>query len=267
MTRISLAGLIGLLVSSTACVIAVVERSGEGHSWPVRGEYQETLDLEAGGAIILENSDGDIEISGWEEERVDITAYRRRDLPPSAGLYFSGKRFALPDIRSQRTGDAVKIRTEAEDRKEGSRVHYILKVPRSVRLERIVNGRGDILISDLYGRIVVAARKGRVAVENFSGTLDIQLESGGVEAELLDPRPEDSVRIKVGRGDIVVYLEPEIAARFSLEAPGGNISSEIDLNQPLPARAISTTTGEGGISVELTALQGDVKIRKMEGSP
>ncbi len=257
----------GLILSAAACVIAVVDRSSEGQSWPVQSQYHRALGMKSGGVLILENTDGDIEISGWEEKKVDITASRRRDLPSSGGIYFLGKRFSPPDIRTEGTGDTVKIKTEKErDRESGEIVHYILKVPRSIRINGVSNGRGDIRISDVYGKAVVAAQEGRVEVINYSGSLDIRLGNGNVEAELLDLRPEDSIRIEVERGDIAVYLDPGISARFSLEAPAGTISSEIDLNQPVSSQKVSSTTGEGGVSLELTALQGDIKIRKVEGS-
>jgi hypothetical protein len=266
--RIAFAWLAMLMLSAGACVIAVVDRSSEGQSWPLESEFHRTLDLESGGAVLLDNADGDIEISGWEEEEVDVVAYRRRDLPPEAGLYFLSGRFSFADIQMQKIGETINIKTAQEGSGgKGSIVDYVLKVPRSVRLDRVGNGRGDILISGLYGQAVVEAKKGRVAIGNYSGSLDVRVENGSVEAELLDLRPEDSVRIKVDRGDIVLYLEPRIAARFSLEALSGNISSEIDLSQPLPAQKVTATTGDGGVVLELTALQGDIKIRKVEGSP
>lgn len=256
-----------LTFSSSACVIAVVDRSSEDQPWPLQSEFHKTLDLESGGVVNLDNAEGDIEISGWTEEKVDIVAYRRRDLPPEAGLYLLSGRFSFADISAQKIDGTVNIKTKGEGyKKNGSIVHYVLKVPRFVQLDRIVNGRGDIRISGLYGRAVVESKEGRVAIGNFSGSLDVRLENGSVEAELLDPRPEDIVRIKVERGDIIVYLEPGIAAGFSLEAPVGNISSEIDLAQPLTAQKVSAKTGAGGVTLELTALQGDVKIRKVEGS-
>jgi hypothetical protein len=258
----------GLILSATACVIAVVDRSNEGQSRPIQSQYHRALEMKPGGVLILENTDGDIEISGWAEEKVDIAASRRRDLPPSGGIYFLGKRFSPPDIRTERTGDSVEIKTEEKRDKEGGDiVHYALKVPRSIRIDSLSNGRGNIRIADVYGKAVIAAKEGRVEVMNYSGTLDIRLGNGNIEAELLDLRPEDSIRIEVERGDIVIYLEPGISARFSLEAPAGTISSEIDLNQPVPSRKVSSTTGEGGASFELTALQGDINIRKVEGSP
>jgi hypothetical protein len=268
MAKIAAAWLVVLMFTAGACVIAVVDRSSEGQSWPLQSEFHKTFDLESGGVFNLDNGEGDIEISGWAEEKVDVVAYRSRHLPPEAGLYFLGGRFSFADIRTQKRDGTVNVRTEGDGYKEnGSIVHYVLKVPRSVRLDRVRNGRGDILISGIYGRAVVESKEGRVAIENFSGSLDIRLENGSVEAELLDPRPDDIVQIKVERGDIVVYLEPAIAALFSLEAPAGDISSEIDLDLPLPARKVSAKTGGGGVTLELTALQGDIKIRKVEGSP
>ncbi len=253
------------MLLSSACVIAVVDKSREGRPWSLTHEFHRTLDLESGRGIILENTNGDIEISGWEEGKVDITAYRRRNFPSSPGIYFSSKRFSPPDILIQSTDGTVRIETEeAQDGDAGTFVHYVLNTPRSIQLERISNGLGNILISDLYGKAVVAAKEGRVGIENYSGSLDIWLGSGSVMAELLDVRPGDIIRIKVERGDIVIYLEPGIGARFSLNAPAGKISSELDFPRPLPAQNVSLTTGEGGASLEVTALQGNIQIRKVE---
>ncbi len=268
MTRIAVVFLAGLMLLSGACVIAVTDSSSGGQAWPIHSEYHKSLDLESGGVVNLENSNGDIEISGWTENKIDITAYRKRSLPSKAGLYFWSGRFSPADVQVKRTGEVIRIKTQEEGYKEdGSIVHYVLKVPRSVRLERIGNGGGNILISDVYGQAVVDAKEGWVGIENYSGSLDVRLERGRVEAEVLDLRPEDSIRISVDRGDIVIYLEPGISARFSLEAPEGNISSEIDLNQSLPARKVSSTTGDGGASLKATTFQGDIKIRKVEESP
>ena len=164
--KVSQALPIVMLLLAGACVIAVVDRSGEGRPWPIRGETHRTLDLDPGGAVILDNSNGDIEISGWNEAKVDITAFRSRVLPSSGGVYFLGKRFSPPEVRSKKTGETITIKSEVEGRDGESTVYYALRVPRSIRLERISNGRGDILVSDVYGRAGVSAGEGRVEVEN-----------------------------------------------------------------------------------------------------
>jgi hypothetical protein len=142
-----------------------------------------------------------------------------------------------------------------------------LKVPQSVHLESIRNGRGRIVVSDVYGRALLEAEEGEIRVANCSGSLDIRLGAGRVEAEMLDLRPEDTIRVKVERGDIVLSLEPEAAAQVIAEAPEGSVSSELDLGQPLPAKKVSAKLGAGQASIELTADRGDIKIRKVDKTP
>lgn len=261
-TAISILITSGLLCA--ACVVAVVDPAAQGRSWP-QTSFQESLSLKPGGSITLENPSGDIQISGWKEERVEIRAQYGRETAPSAGIYFIGHRFKPPDVRVRATADSVRISTNPggyDD--EDNVVHYVLNVPRSINLDSVRTGRGKILISDVYGRAVLDADEGSVNVGNYSGSLDIRLGSGEVEAEVLDLRPQDSVRIKVERGDIVLFLEPDAAVQLMAEAPAGAVSSEIDLGQPLPARKVTARMAEGQATIELTAVQGDIKIRKVE---
>jgi hypothetical protein len=252
----------GLL--SGGCVIAVVDPSAPGRSWP-QSSFEKSLNLKPGGSVTLENMNGDIQVSGWKEEKVEIAAQYGSESSPHAGIYFIGKRFKPPDVRVRATADSVRIRTdEGGYGGEDSVVHYILHVPQSVNLDSLRNGRGTIAISDVYGRAVLDSDEGSIRVRNYSGSLDIRLGSGTVEAEVLDLRPQDSVRVKVERGNIVLLLEPDTAAKLLADAPAGNVSSEIDLGQPLPARKVAASLSEGGATIELTAVQGDIKIRKVE---
>jgi len=252
----------GLLLG--ACVVAVVDPAAQGGSWP-RASFEKSLSLKPGGSITLENQSGDIQISGWKEEKVDIAAQFGRDAVPHAGIYFIGHRFKPPDVRVRSTADSARIRTdEGGYGDEDAVVHYVLKVPQSINLDSVRNGKGRIAISDVYGRAVLDADEGAVDIRNYSGSLDIRLGSGAVEAEILDLRPQDSVRVKVERGDIVLLLEPDVAAQLMADAPAGNVSSQIDLGEALPARKVSARLGDGRATIELTAVQGDIKIRKVE---
>jgi len=253
-----------IMLLSSACVIAVVDPNSRGQYWP-KSEFHKSLDLKPGGAVALENMNGDIEISGWENERVEISAEGGPESPPRAGIHFLDWRHSPPDVRVQSTGDSVRIRTRGsgyED--ERGAVHYVLNVPHSVNLDSVRNGRGRIAISDIYGRALLDADEGEVKISNYSGSLDIRLGKGAVEAEILDLRPKDSVRIKVERGDIVLLLERSVAAQLIAAAPAGNVFSELELGQTLPVKKVSAKLGDGQASIELTAVQGDIRIRKVE---
>jgi hypothetical protein len=252
---------------SSACVIAVVD-SGSGGRYVPRAMFRKTLDLDPGAAVTLENFDGDIEVSGWEEKRIEVLAETGREGPLSPGIHFLGRRVPPPDVEVTSTPGTVRIRTKEDGYGAGQeRVDYFLRVPRSVNLDSIRNGRGRISVSDVYGRALLDGEEGEIRVRNYSGSLDIRLGTGSVEAETLDLRPQDNIRIKVERGDIVLSLEPGAEAQIIAEAPEGGINSELDLGQPLPAKKVSAKLGSGQASIELTAVQGDIRIRKVEETP
>ena len=252
---------------SSACVIAVFDPAQQGQFWPAAA-FHRSLDMKPGGDVTLENGDGDVEISGWDEDRIEISAQGSRDVPQSAGIYFIGRKFSPPDVRIQREGHSVRIRTRESGYGEKDKaVNYIIRVPHSIHLDSIRNGRGRMAISDVYGTALLDAEEGEIRVSNYSGNLDIQLGTGTVEAEILDLRPQDSVRIRVERGDIVLFLESEVAAQLIAEAPQGKISSELELDPPLSGRTASVKLRGGGASLELMAVRGDIRIRKVEKTP
>lgn len=266
MTR-RLAGFLFLfLLLSSACVVAVVDPGSGGQPWP-RKAFHKTLDLNPGSSVSVENEEGNIEISGWNESRVEISAEKGGEYLQSAGVHFIGE-FSAPGIQVRSTDNSVRIRKKETGTEERDRVvRYSLKVPRSINLDSIRNGTGRIFVSDLYGRALLDEDVGEIFVRNFSGSLDVRLGNGTVDAEILDLRPQDSVRIRVESGDIVLFLELNADARIMADAPEGSVVSELDLGQPLPAKQVSARLGEGRASIELTAAAGDIKIRKVEISP
>jgi len=138
-----LAGFVSLFFLS-GCVI-VVDRPYEKEYGMPRASFQKTLDMKPGETISLENARGDIEVEGWDEEKVKIVAEEREEGFPRRRLHVaSWKPFDLKvDVESSPAG--IQVRTHPDIQKDESRsVHYVLLVPRSVHLRSIRNGRGDI---------------------------------------------------------------------------------------------------------------------------
>jgi len=239
----------------SACVIAVVDYPYSEGRWMPKSSFTRTLTLKPGGAVSLENARGNIEIEGWDEEKVEISAEGKRGYPPSRRLYVSTWRQPDLEIRIKTTPDSISIETDPTIQKDDTRlVNYVLRVPQSIRLQSIRNRSGDIRVADLYGGIDVDLEEGTVRIENFSGSVDVRLGNGDVEAEVLDLRPEDEVQITTERGDIRLYLEPQADIRLEASAPRGSILSDFDLGkEEEPAQKTR---------LSLTALNGDIRIKK-----
>jgi DUF4097 and DUF4098 domain-containing protein YvlB len=264
--RTPLAFLFVVAALTSSCTMTLRDGQSPESAWYPKGEFQKTLPLEKGATLSLENINGDINIQGWDEDKVEITATERRGYLQSPRFYSFGARPFEPKIDVESSEGTIRVRTASIGKEEDElrEVNYDLWVPRPIKLDGIRNGQGAILIADTFGSAEIRQKEGDIKVRNFSGSLDILLGSGTVEAELLDVRAEDKVVIETEQGDIVLFLEPGLEAQIEASAPEGSISSEIDFGQPLPAKKLLVEPGEGRASFSLTARHGDIKINKVE---
>jgi len=250
---------------SLSCVVAVVDTGRPERLNISLSRLNRSLPLKAGGSIFLENTAGDIRIEGWDEESVELVVEENMGLPASPQFYFFGRTHPKPDIWIERSEEEIRIRTPRSVKEgDGRLFDYHLKVPRFVNFREIRNGRGGIQVSDIFGGARIIGRAGAIRVRNFSGPLEVDLEKGDVEAELLDLRLQDAVVITVEDGDIRICLEPAVSAELEAEAPAGNVTSEFDVIGPSGAKTVTAKLGEGGTKISLTARRGDIQIKRIE---
>jgi hypothetical protein len=256
-------GLLFILLFIDSCVIAYVDYP-EGVAGRPLGEFHKDVSFDTGGTLSLENVDGDIEILGWDKNEVEVSAERKGPFPYRRGLYWAGVPYRLKiDFDKFENFIKVKFRPEDSD-KEFTSVNFYINTPHSIHLKDIIGKEGNVSLADLYGEAVIDLQKGEVKVENFSGSLAASVAKGSVTASLYDLRAEDEIRITVKQGDIAVNLQPEVKARVEASAPEGNISSDFDLKEPLPAKKISAKIGEEGALLSLISLKGDIRINKLK---
>jgi hypothetical protein len=260
---ICLAFLVGVLLFGSACVVALVDNPEFGVDPRVR-VYNQTVDFPPGGILTLKNFDGDIEISGWDSDEMEVYAEKIIYPPMRPRLQVLSWNRAEPRIDLDKSDDRIRIVTRSPD-KEGKDciVDYYINVPQSVRLRNIIAREGNVAILDLYGEVGIELKRGDVHIENFSGSVVSSVDEGSISAALLDLREEDEIKITTKNGDIVIFLQPEVNAHMDISSPNGQIFSELDIHIPDEARTVSAKLGdEEGASIFLEALNGDIQIKK-----
>jgi len=265
--RVWLACGLGLaLLLSAACIIPFVYYPGGG-DWGQRVQtFHKVIALGPGGTISLDNINGDLDIRGWDGEEVEITAEESR-----SGLFdmrswdFYGRSEFRPKVEVDQFEKFVKIQARAsEDETNARPVHFRISVPHSINLDDIRIRSGAVFIADLFGNARVELEEGDITVENFSGSLDLSLWKGSADAEVLDLRKDDDVRITTRKGDITLHLQDGANVRIEAATEDGEVTSEFDLGQKLPAQKVSGRLGAGEATVSLTTLQGNVKLRRVK---
>src|SRR6266545_7382602 len=134
-----------LLVPLAAAVLSLagcdLEDIGGLSSERYTQDFHFNYNLKPGGRISLENFNGSVEISGWDQDQVDI----------------SGTKYAAtPELRDaikidvQPAAETIYIRTVRPSERRGNLgARYILRVPRRVQLDRITSSNGSVRVSDL----------------------------------------------------------------------------------------------------------------------
>lgn len=256
--------LIGLLAGGAALAASciMVMDPDRPATWQPRGEYRKTVEFASGSVLLLEIGSGDIEITGGDEEILEVVAQGSAGFPAQGrGIRAYGLWNHGPDIDVRKTANGYTVRARSIDGPgRPPRVDLRIRVPHSVLIEEIRAEDGNVTVSDTYGRVVVSLGRGDVTVRNYSGPVDVSVGSGTIEVEALDLREGDSIGISTGEGDIVLRLEAGAGARVEARAPNGVVRSDFDLGAPLPAPEVSGRTGSGGASVVLETREGNIDI-------
>jgi hypothetical protein len=262
MRRKALSCLAAVFVAASAASCVMVMDPEHAPDSATSAEFVRTFDFQAGGTLTLEQSLGNVRITGWDQESVEVVA------EPSALRQEGKPRLQAttlwdlePSVDIKKSGDGIRVRTRSLGGPWSSGgVDYAIRVPHSVNLNGIKVERGDVEISDVYGRLDADVASGRLTVVNFSGPLRAAIGTGAADVELLDVRDTDTVEITVGEGDLTLRLQPEANVEVEAETPVGEISSPLPWGSKLPARTLSGRLGSGGARIVLKALQGNIRI-------
>ncbi len=247
-------------VLSAACIMVMdPERTTSRQPW---GEFRRTVEFAAGGTLTLENKAGDVEITGWDKDAVEVVAQGAAAEPgEKRRVRAYGFWEIKPDVEIKQTDGRLSIRTRPFDGPGDNRpVDYVLRVPNSVILGGIRIGKGNLTVSDIFGLLEASLEEGDLGVTNFSGSVDAAIGTGNVDFEVLDVRDQDTIAISSREGDIVLRLGAGAGARVEAEAPRGEVRSDLDLGVKTPAPNVSGRIGLGGAVITLKASDGRIEI-------
>ncbi|MGH9668142.1 MAG: DUF4097 family beta strand repeat-containing protein [Bryobacteraceae bacterium] len=214
--------------------------------------YQEdfhfSYPLAAGGKIDVENTNGDVDILGWEKDVVEIN-----------GTKYSSSKSALDSMKIDVVpgSDSVHIRTiPAVPFHGNSGARYNIRVPRRVVLERIASSNGGLHIDDIQGNATLHTSNGSIRVERLQGDLDAQTSNGRIEAR--DTHGSCTLRTSNGR------IEADVA-KGAFVATTSNGSIHARLTEPDPDHVVKLESSNGAIDLTMEAAR-EVRARTSNSS-
>lgn len=215
-----------------------------GDSQRFKEDFRASHALSPGGRVALENSNGSVEIFGWDQDTVEITAIK-----------YASTEDALNAIRIEVTANLneVRIRTTPPiGRHNNWGARYTLHVPRKVVLDRIVSSNGSVRLESLEGSARLQTSNGAVRILKMTGPIEIRTSNGGID-------------ISDSRGSVVAHTSngkiqaDDVRGNFEAVTSNGSISAR--LREPEPQRTVRLQSSNGSIDLTLDALrQNDIRI-------
>jgi DUF4097 and DUF4098 domain-containing protein YvlB len=205
-------------------------------------DFHHSYPLKSGGRVSVENFNGSIEISAWDQDSVEISGVKYASTPEMRDSI---------KIDIVASDDSVHIRTVRPSERRGNMgAKYIIHVPRKTELERIQSSNGAIRVSDVTGPVRLHSSNGSLHATNVKGSLDAQTSNGTIDVDQLDGGA--NLRTSNGR----IHAD---GVRGSLEATTSNGSINVHLTKTESGRPVKLESSNGGIELTLDEVnQNDV---------
>lgn len=235
------------------------------NAWAAQSEqvFDRTIDIRPGGAVSIDNVNGRITVTAWDQPRVRIHALKK------AGSQELLDRIAI-DVRS--SGNSVEIVTRTPKNEGGfldflfgnggnTAVVYDVTVPRASNL-KVDNTNGAITVSDVNGTIDLGTTNGRIEALHCAGSISANTTNGAIRAELLQVSAGKPMDFETTNGSISLTVPPGFAADVNAETTNGSIRSDLPVTtKSFSRREMRGTINGGGGQLGLHTTNGSIEIR------
>jgi hypothetical protein len=259
-------------------------------------EITREFPFEPGQSFQLSNSNGSINVEGWDEDKVLITAEKRLEKRVGAVGWIMNKLnidyktsgdmedyFEEVDVEVGLTEGGVVVDTikPKDTRNFNVAVYYSVKLPRQTDVV-LKTSNGRINIEAIDGTVGLRSSNGRIEAEHINGAAEARTSNGRIEftnitgpietrtsngsIAIESPQPlaaGNSIKCETSNGS--VRLELAHASAFDLEArtSNGRIRTNFDVDRTDGGdskRRINGTVNGGGPLLDLTTTNGSISI-------
>jgi DUF4097 and DUF4098 domain-containing protein YvlB len=216
--------------------------------------------FEPHGSLEVENTNGDIVIKTWNQEKIIVEAVKKGSETDLEEL----------DIDARFTENSA-ILTTKQPNKSKSVVDYTIIVPKRVNVKlKTVNG--SITVNQVEGAITAVANKGAIAINEASNSVRAKTAKGTIDVTMRRIKPATTLTLENLEGDIDLALPNETNAQLAAKTLDGKISCDLYVtlksrttkinNQFWDAmkREIDGTLGQSGSSINVNTTKGDISI-------
>ncbi len=249
---------ISLVCSGTA----LTQKSDE-----LREEFHQTYKLTPNGRVSLENINGAVHITTWDQNEVKVDAIKHA---------YNQERLSEAKIEVESDADSLRIKTMYPDRNlsfssdDGRRnynpasVEYTLTVPRNARIDSVEVINGAVDIRSVTGSVKASSINGEVRADGLAGDVKLSTINGAAHATFGDLTNVRNVSVGSVNGSVELVIPSDVNAQIRANTVHGAIKNDFGIpvrHGQYVGRDLSATLGRGGIQIRLDNVNGEINIR------
>lgn len=223
-----------------------------------------------GAAFVLDNVSGGIEIEGWNENGIDVSAAIKIKAPSKSKAKELRRKLAFKvdaDRDRVRIGvDRPRIRqvgflSSVFGGKMTITITYTVRVPPGTSLE-IENTNGSIGIHEASGAFDVDTVNGDITIDSFGGEGEASTSNGSIRCSIHALPPDGDLTLTSVNGGIDVRLPAGVGGRLVAKTVNGGIDCNLTLRETMRKKRSSLrgVLGDGDGTVYLKTINGGIDI-------
>lgn len=249
-----------VLISLCAALLAV-----QAQAWPgkLTEEFHHTYPLSANGRVELENINGSVHITAWDQNEVKVDAVKYAN---------TKERLDEVKIEVETESDFVSIRTRYPDHNntfsggwnDPAGVEYTVMVPRNARLDEISLVNGSLDVHGVSGEVHASCVNGKLTAQDLTGRLELSTVNGKLNAQF-QQLGETSIQLSSVNGGLEVTLPSDANARIDASTVSGGIDDDFGLHvnhHRWVGHDLRAELGSGRTRIELSNVNGHIDIRR-----
>ena len=271
--RYSLAAVSAVKISVLLAVLGAVVLgfSSGAEAYRLKESWQRIVEVEEDATLVIENRNGHVRVSTWDESRIEITAKIRIK---ATSKYVARRMFDAIVFEILEESHRVEVRALLPRVYQGAfpgvgagdfnaiTIRYDVKVPRRANLDcDVVNG--DIEVKGLAGSFALRTSSGSITLETVRGSGKAHTGNGEMRCIVKDFPDDGALALSAVNGGIYLKLPGDVGAEFDIKTRNGRVRVGGELRDVIDRSRSSASgvAGSGTGTIRVRATNGDISIK------
>jgi DUF4097 and DUF4098 domain-containing protein YvlB len=251
-----------VLGTISALLVLALGAHASDHRGAFTEEFHQTYALTPDGRVELDNINGAVHISTWDQNEVKVDAIKYADakdrLDDARIEIDSGKEYL--SIRTKYRDHDLTFNWGSHHNPPG--VEYTLTVPRSARLDEIKLINGSLDVAGVTGEVHASCINGRLEAHNLAGRAELSTINGHLDAKF-DQLAGSSIDLNSVNGSVELTIPSDSKAEIEASTVSGGIDNDFGLHvnhHRYVGHDLRGELGSGGPRIKLENVNGHIEI-------